>query len=108
MLRLVTAAAAGCLIAGSALALEPRVLTDVEMDFVTAGSFVCPVITTDAVLNSPLGGGPLADGHYTVAPPGAGDLNVPIHATNKDGAGAPDVSGYATPGDTNYSAIWYE
>ena len=78
------------------------------MDEVVGGSFVCPVISTDAVLHSPLGDGPIADGDYTIVPPGgAHDLTVPIGATNKDGAGNPMVSGYATPGDKNYTAIWY-
>jgi len=64
--------------------------------------FVCPVISTDAVLNSPKGGALGETGDYTIGGP---DVMVPIHATNADGAGVPggDHSG---PGDTDYTAIW--
>ncbi|HEY4516697.1 MAG TPA: hypothetical protein VJG64_02020 [Candidatus Paceibacterota bacterium] len=64
--------------------------------------FVCPVITTDAVLNSPKGGALGDTGDYTIGGP---DVNVPVHATNGDGTGVP-AGDHASPGDTDYSAIW--
>lgn len=70
--------------------------------------FVCPVITSDAVGDhnpeaSPLGG----TGDYTVVPSTAnnGNLSVPITATNRDGYGTPGGE-HASPGDTDYTAIW--
>jgi len=63
--------------------------------------FVCPVISTDNVLNSPKGG-TLSGGDYTIGGP---DVRVPTHATNGDGTGSPQGT-HSSPGDTNYSAIW--
>jgi hypothetical protein len=73
-------------------------------------AFVCPVlkISNQAVENSdqfaPIGN------DYTVFPgnAGSGDTfngNVPLKATNGDGAGTPGVD-HSSPGDTGYSAIW--
>lgn len=99
---------AACSLLGSAAFASGAVsLTETQMDSVTAGGvervdgFVCPVITTDAVLNSPKGA-PIADGHYTIGGP---DVMVPIHATNGDGAGSPGGA-HSKPGDTDYTAIW--
>ncbi|OGE74313.1 MAG: hypothetical protein A3I07_02555 [Candidatus Doudnabacteria bacterium RIFCSPLOWO2_02_FULL_42_9] len=64
--------------------------------------FVCPVIKTENVLNSPRGGTLGDTGHYTIGGP---DVMVPIHATNDDGAGVPPGP-HAAPGDTTYTAIW--
>jgi hypothetical protein len=63
--------------------------------------FVCPVISTDAVLNSARGGA-ISGGDYTIGGP---DVSVPIHATNADGTGTPGGD-HSRPGDTDYSAIW--
>lgn len=63
--------------------------------------FVCPVISTDAVLNSPKGGA-IAGGDYTIGGP---TVTVPLHATNDDGAGSPGGD-HARPGDTTYTAVW--
>jgi len=63
--------------------------------------FVCPVIKTDAVLNSPRGGA-IAGGDYTIGGP---DVSVPLHATNANGAGSPGGA-HSSPGDTDYTAIW--
>jgi hypothetical protein len=63
--------------------------------------FVCPVISTDAVLNSPRAG-TLSGGDYTIGGP---DVSVPIHATNANGSGTPGGD-HSQPGDTDYSAIW--
>jgi len=94
------------LVAGGVSA-APVALTDAQMDEVAAGGvervdgFVCPVITTDGVLNSP-NGAAIADGHYTIIGP---DVAVPLHATNGDGAGSPGGS-HSQPGDTDYTAVW--
>jgi hypothetical protein len=93
----------GCLAVCSAYGAEPVQLTDAQMDTVTAGSFVCPVITTDAVLNSPRGAA-IGEGHYTIGGP---DVTVPIHATNGDGTGTPPGP-HSQPGDSDYTAIWYQ
>ena len=97
----------GCLFASAAYA-EPVSLNAAQLDSVAAGGmetvdgFVCPVISTDAVLNSVNGAGPIAEGDYTVLGP---DVTVPLHATNGNGSGNPGVS-YASPGETDYTAIW--
>jgi hypothetical protein len=80
------------LLAQSAAAAPPEV----------AEGFVCPVIKTDAVLNSPKGSALGDTGDYTIGGP---DVNVPVQATNDDGAGIP-AGPHASPGDPSYSAIW--
>jgi hypothetical protein len=86
---------------------QPVELTSGQMDSVVAAGiervdgFVCPVITTDAVLNSP-NGAAIGEGHYTIAGP---DVSIPLHATNGDGAGTPPGP-HSQPGDTDYTAIW--
>ena len=106
LLTLALAVAIAGLLASSAYA-GPILLSDAQMDAVAAGGvervegFVCPVIKTDGVLNSPKGimiGG----GHYSILGP---DVMVPIHATNGDGAGTPPGP-HSAPGDTDYTAIW--
>jgi len=98
---------AGSLFAAAAYASGPVSLTEAQMDRVTAGGvervdgFVCPVITTDAVLNSPKGMA-IGEGHYTIIGP---NVAVPIHATNGDGQGTPPGP-HSAPGDTDYTAIW--
>lgn len=94
------------LLAGGVSA-APVELTHAQLDEVAAGGvervdgFVCPVITTDGVLNSP-NGAAIAGGHYTIIGP---DVAVPMHATNGNGAGSPGGS-HSQPGDTDYTAIW--
>jgi hypothetical protein len=98
-----------CLLASGAYA-APVSLSDAQMDSVAAGGvdrvdgFVCPVITTDAVLNSP-NGMAIGEGHYTIIGP---TVSVPVHATNRNGSGTPGGAGdvHAQPGDTDYTAIW--
>lgn len=98
---------AACSFASGAYAAGPISLTAAQMDAVAAGGvervdgFICPVISTDAVLNSPKGGA-IGEGHYTIGGP---DVAVPIHATNGDGAGTPPGP-HSQPGDTDYTAIW--
>lgn len=108
---------AGTLFASAASA-QPIALTDTQMDSVAAGSFVCPVIVQEngsglATASDNEGvpdfvGNSLpAEGEYTVAPPGASDLTVPMGATNGDGTGSPGGA-HSAPGDTDYTAIWYQ
>src|SRR3989344_5847848 len=63
--------------------------------------FICPVIKTEAVLNSPKGAA-IGEGHYSIIGP---EVMVPMHATNGDGAGVPPGP-HSMPGDTDYTAIW--
>lgn len=85
----------------------PLALSQIQMDSVAAGGvetvagFVCPVITTAAVLNSPRSAA-IAEGHYTIIGP---EVSVPLFATNGGGAGTPGGS-HSQPGDTDYTAIW--
>ena len=63
--------------------------------------FVCPVIKTDAVLNSPRGAA-IGEGDYSIIGP---NVSVPIHATNGNGTGVPPGP-HSQPGDIDYTAIW--
>jgi hypothetical protein len=71
-----------------------------------SSGFVCPVLGGQAGMDhgqsdpAPLVG--IAGGDYTVGGP---NVNVPIHATNGDGAGSPGGD-HSSPGDTDYTAIW--
>lgn len=102
-----SAAVATSLLLVSGANANPIALNDVQMDRVAAGGvetvagFVCPVISTDAVLNSPKGAA-IAGGDYTIVGP---NVSVPLLATNADGAGSPGGA-HSAPGDTNYTAIW--
>ena len=86
----------------------PVSLTAAQMDSVVAGGvetttgFVCTVISTDAVLNSP-NGAEIGGGDYSVII--EHDITIPVHATNGNGAGTPGGA-HASPGDTDYTAIW--
>ncbi len=82
-----------------AIALVPTISLAAPSD--KTDGFVCPVISTDAVLHSPKGVA-IGEGDYTIAGP---DVSVPVHATNADGAGTPPGP-HAAPGDTDYTAIW--
>jgi len=109
-LELACALFAGSLLsAGAHAAAVP--LNASQLDSVAAGGvekvdgFVCPVISTDSVLNSPKGGALGVEGYYTI---GATGVHVPVHATNTLDNGNPGSPGgpFATPGDTGYTAIW--
>lgn len=108
MKKILLTFAAACMLVTAAFA-EPISLTSSQMDSVAAGGvarvdgFVCPVITTDAVLNSPKGGELGIEGFYTIGGP---DVMVPIHATNGAGNGNNPGGPFSQPGDTNYTAIW--
>jgi hypothetical protein len=105
-MRFILLAAAASLVSTAALA-APNPFEPPQFDPEVAGvqqtsdGFVCPVISTDSVLNSPKGG-TLSGGDYTIGGP---DVSVPTHATNDDGAGSPGGA-HVAPGDPNYSPIW--
>ncbi len=109
MKKSILATVVGCLMAGGAMAATPVSLTDSQMDNVTAGAapsptgFVCPVISTENVLHSPKAGTLGDTGDYTIGGP---VVRVPMHATNGDGTGVP-AGPHSSPGDTDYTAIWY-
>jgi hypothetical protein len=88
-----------CLFASSAYA-GPVSLTEAQLDTVSGGAFVCPVINTDAVLNAK--NGIEINGAYSILGP---TISVPVHATNSNGAGSPGGT-FASPGDSGYTAIW--
>lgn len=104
-MKIVLAAAATFVLASNAYA-EPLVLSATQMDSVAAGGapsptgFVCPVISTDAVLNAK--NGIEINGAYSILGPA---VAVPVGATNGNGTGAPGGT-FSSPGDTNYTAIW--
>jgi hypothetical protein len=103
--KLVLATAATVLLASTAYA-GPVMLSDTQMDSIAAAGapsptgFVCPVISTDAVLNAK--NGIAINGAYSILGPA---VSVPIGATNGEGAGSPGGS-FASPGDAGYTAIW--
>lgn len=69
----------------------------------TTTGFVCPVLGGNAGANA---AGPIVQiggGDFSVIGP---DVTVPIHATNDNGAGDPTSANHASPGDTDYTAIW--
>jgi len=100
-------ALAGSLMMTGAAWATPVALSDAQLDTVAAGGvqtvdgFVCPVISTDAVLNS-VKGAAISGGDYTIGGP---DVSVPLFATNAAGEGSPGGA-HSGPGDTNYTAIW--
>ena len=106
-MKITSALVTGLLVTAGAYAAEPVLLSEAQMDLVTAGGvdtvngFVCPVITTAAVLNSP-NAQPIGEGHYSVIGP---NVTIPIHATNGNGAGTPPGP-HSQPGDSDYTAIW--
>jgi hypothetical protein len=73
--------------------------------------FVCPVLALpDQAVQSSGNFNSIGNGQYTFGPGAAGSAdtfngNVPNHATNADGAGSPGGA-HASPGDTDYTAIW--
>ena len=64
-------------------------------------AFVCPVLNANVGEHNP-NAVPIANGDYTVLGP---TIDVPVHATNADGAGSP-AGDHAAPGDSGYSPIW--
>lgn len=108
MKKILLTVVAACMLVTGAFA-EPITLTDSQMDSIAAGGvtkvdgFVCPVITTSAVLNAQNGGALGIEGFYTVGGP---DVTVPIHATNGSGNGNNPGGPFSQPGDLDYTAIW--
>lgn len=106
-IKFAAVALSSCLFASGALA-APVTLSDTELDAVAAGGvelvdgFVCPVISTENVLNSPKSGALGIEGFYTIGGP---DVTVPMFATNGDGAGSPGGP-FSMPTETDYTAIW--
>ena len=72
----------------------------------TTDGFVCPVLGGQAGgdhgNSSPDIFVTIAGDDTTIIGP---DLNVPVHATNDNGAGSPGAD-HASPGDKGYTAIW--
>ena len=120
--RIVTAVMAGGLLVAGVANAAPVTLSDAQLDGVAAGAFLCTVnLHGDGLLNASdhrsdtaglhVGIGTPAgydvDGNYveyvTVAPAGAGNLTVPVQATN---TGTP-TDGFSAPGQSTYTAIWY-
>ena len=97
--KLTLSALATLLLASGAHA-APLSLSTAQMDTVSGGAFVCPVINTDAVLNAR--NGIEINGAYSILGP---TVSVPVHATNDNGAGSPGGT-FVSPGDTSYTAIW--
>ena len=108
-MKKITLIVAGVMMMATMVYAGPISLSDGQLDSITAGGvetvdgFVCPVITTDAVLNSPNGGMLGIEGFYTIGGP---DVIVPLHATNGAGNGNNPGGPFSQPGDTNYTAIW--
>jgi hypothetical protein len=102
MRRIVPTAAAAALVwAGAVAAAPPSSGQSATTTNTTSSGFVCPVISTDQVLNSPKGS-TLSEGDFTISGP---DVTVPTNTTNGDGTGSP-TGAHQSPGDPNYSAIW--
>lgn len=77
-----------------------------------SADFVCPVlpVSENAMENSNANFIEISGGDTSILPGLAGSptdspVDVPDGATNDDGAGSPGGS-HATPGDSDYSAIW--
>ncbi|MEJ2471788.1 MAG: hypothetical protein P8Y96_11820 [Desulfuromonadales bacterium] len=108
MKKFILTVAAVSMLASIAFA-GPIALNSSQMDAIAAGGvakvdgFVCPVITTDAVLNSPNSGALGVEGFYTIGGP---NVTVPIHATNGAGNGNNPGGPFSQPGDIDYTAIW--
>lgn len=107
-IKMALALFAGTMFASAAYA-EPVTLNRAQLDSVAAGGeekadgFVCPTITTDAVLVAPNGQSiGEVDGtmYYTIGGP---DVAVPEGATNE---GFPNQGDFLAPGDVGYTAIW--
>ena len=112
-LKLSLAVAIVGLLASSGYA-GPLTLNDAQMDGVTAGmghkveGFVCPVVPGKGLANNDKFFALGDSGYYSFIGP---DVAVPMHATNRNGAGRPafDDDGnplFAAPGGADYSPIW--
>ena len=95
-----TLSALTALLFSSGAYASPVPLSLAQMDIVSGGAFVCPVIKTSAVMNAK--NGIEINGAYSILGP---TISVPVHATNDNGAGSPGGA-HASPGDKSYTAIW--
>ena len=98
-----TLSAVAVFVLSSGANAAPLSLTTAQMDTVSGGAFVCPVIKTENVLHAKNAIMP-QDGLYSILGPTVGK-GVQAHATNDGGAGSPGGT-FASPGDTSYTAIW--
>ena len=98
--KLTLSVALTTLLLSSGAYAAPVTLSLAQMDTVSGGAFVCPVISTSAVLNAK--NGIQINGAYSILGP---NVSVPVNATNDNGAGSPGGT-FASPGDTSYTAIW--
>ena len=94
--RLMTGFGAAVLLAAATTGVASANMPD------PAEGFICPVLGGQAGENGNANGITVTPNFSTVIGP---EVVVPSHATNLDGAGSPGGE-YASPGDTNYSAIW--
>ena len=101
---IVLTAAAVALVPAGAVAAPPSSQSTTSSSVQRTSAFVCPVISTDSVLNAKNGEALGTTGDYTVSGPTRHN-GVPINATNGDGTGVP-AGAHSSPGDTDYSAIW--
>jgi hypothetical protein len=107
MIRMMTkvslATITGLLVASGSYASEPVMLTEAQMDQVTAAGFVCPVFNPDSAVSdhNPNAVG-IGGGDYTIIGP---NVSVPDQATNGGGTGTPGGA-HSSPGDSDYTAIW--
>lgn len=104
MTKVTLAMVTGLLVAAGSYAAEPVLLTEAQMDLVTAAGFVCPVFNPDSAVGEHNPNAvQIGDGDYSIIGP---DVSVPANATNGDGAGSPPGP-HSSPGDTDYTAIWF-
>ena len=102
MMKVTLAMVIGFLVASGSYASEPVLLTEAQMDLVTAAGFVCPVFNADAVGAHNPTAVTIGGGDYSIIGP---DVSVPDQATNGNGTGTPGGAP-SSPGDTDYTAIW--
>jgi hypothetical protein len=70
-----------------------------------ATSFVCPVLGGQAGEHGKADViATIGDGDSSIIGP---NVRVPMHATNRNGDGSPADGDHASPGDDDYSPIWY-
>jgi hypothetical protein len=102
MKKITMAVVTSFLVASGAYASEPVLLSEAQMDSVTAAQFVCPVFNADAVGANNPNAVPIAGGDYTILGP---TVAVPTHATNSNGTGSPGGD-HSSPGSPDYTPIW--
>jgi hypothetical protein len=105
MMKVTLAMVTGLMVASGTYAAEPVLLTEAQMDLVTAAGFVCPVFNPESAVGAHNPNAEeIGDGDYSIIGP---EVSVPAHATNGDGDGSPPGP-HSSPGDTDYTAIWIQ